>query len=131
MGIAVHIGSQLVSLAPYRAAFERVAGAVRDLRAAGMAVRRVDLGGGIGIDYRGETTIALGDYAALVEELSTLQKAELSSQLEVLGIERFQPFLLAALALMMAIELIPDRIVAKVAKKRTAMHERWSAASGQ
>lgn len=69
VGIAVHIGSQLVSLAPYRAAFERVAGAVRDLRAAGMAVRRVDLGGGIGIDYRGETTIRFDDYAALVEEL--------------------------------------------------------------
>jgi len=71
------------------------------------------------------------ELAALVSELNTLQKGELSSQIEILGIERFQPFLLAALALMMAMELIPDRIVAKVARKRAAMHERWSAASGQ
>jgi Ca-activated chloride channel family protein len=71
------------------------------------------------------------ELGALVEELGTLQKAELSSQLEILGIERFQPFLLAALALMIATELIPDRVVAKVARKRAAMHERWSAASNQ
>jgi Ca-activated chloride channel family protein len=71
------------------------------------------------------------ELGALVDELNALQKAKLSSQLEILGIERFQPFLLAALALMIAIELIPDRIVTRVTRKRAAMHERWSAASGQ
>jgi Ca-activated chloride channel family protein len=72
------------------------------------------------------------ELTALVSELNTLQKSELSSQLEILGIERYQPFLLAALALMISMELIPDRIIGrKTSRKRTAMHERWSAASGQ
>ena len=65
-----------------------------------------------------------------MSELDRLQEAELSSQLEILGIERYQPFLLAALALMFAFELIPDRIMSRVAKKRAAMHERWLAATG-
>jgi diaminopimelate decarboxylase len=52
VGIALHIGSQILSLAPYRAAFARAAALVRDLRAAGLAVSRVDCGGGLGIGYR-------------------------------------------------------------------------------
>jgi Ca-activated chloride channel family protein len=72
-----------------------------------------------------------GELDALVEELDALQKAELASLLEVRGIERFQPFLLAALALMVAIEGIPDRLERRAAKKRAAMHAQWSKASGQ
>jgi Ca-activated chloride channel family protein len=64
----------------------------------------------------------------LVSELDTLQKAAISTQLEVRGIERFQTFLLAALALMIAIELIPDRVVRRLVRKRSAMHTQWSAA---
>ncbi len=51
VGIDVHIGSQLTELAPFRAAFDRVAGLVRELRAAGHAIARLDLGGGLGIPY--------------------------------------------------------------------------------
>lgn len=54
VGLAVHIGSQVLSLAPYRAAYARIAGLVRDLRAAGHAVSTVDCGGGLGIGYRNE-----------------------------------------------------------------------------
>ncbi|HYZ39766.1 MAG TPA: alanine racemase, partial [Stellaceae bacterium] len=54
VGLAVHIGSQLTDLAPYRRAFERIAELVLDLRASGDAVSRVDLGGGIGVRYRAE-----------------------------------------------------------------------------
>jgi diaminopimelate decarboxylase len=64
--VAVHIGSQLTDLAPFRAAFERVADLVTALRADGHDIRRVDLGGGLGISYRGETPPSLSDYAALV-----------------------------------------------------------------
>jgi Ca-activated chloride channel family protein len=71
------------------------------------------------------------ELAALVDELGTLQKAALASQMEVFGIERFQIFLLAVLVMMVIIELIPDRIQRQAAAKRTAMHERWSAARGQ
>src|SRR5205085_6797426 len=49
VGLAVHIGSQLVSLDPYREAFAHLAELILELRAAGLAVRRLDLGGGLGI----------------------------------------------------------------------------------
>jgi diaminopimelate decarboxylase len=51
-GIAVHIGSQLQSLAPLERAFERVGTLVADLRAAGHTITHVDLGGGLGVRYR-------------------------------------------------------------------------------
>jgi len=54
VGIATHIGSQILSLAPYRAAYARMAALVRTLRAAGQVVDIVDCGGGLGIGYRDE-----------------------------------------------------------------------------
>ena len=69
LGLALHIGSQLTDIAPYRAAFEKIAELARTLRKAGLTVERIDLGGGIGIAYRDERTISLEDYAALVREL--------------------------------------------------------------
>ncbi len=71
------------------------------------------------------------ELAVLVSELNTLQKAELSTRVETWGIERFQSFLLVALVAMIAMELIPDRITHKVAKKRSAMRGHWSAVSSQ
>jgi diaminopimelate decarboxylase len=54
VGLAVHIGSQILSLAPYRAAFGRLADLVRALHAAGQTVTVVDCGGGLGIPYCNE-----------------------------------------------------------------------------
>jgi diaminopimelate decarboxylase len=68
VGLAVHIGSQLTDLAPYRRAFERLAALVQSLRRDGLAVDRVDLGGGLGISYRGEHPPALEEYANVVRE---------------------------------------------------------------
>jgi diaminopimelate decarboxylase len=51
VGIDVHIGSQLTDLAPYRAAYEKVAELTKVLRADGHDIRRLDLGGGLGIPY--------------------------------------------------------------------------------
>lgn len=76
-------------------------------------------------------TASGGELAALVTELNTLQKAEISSLLEVTMIERFQPILLIAVALMVAIEFIPDRVARKVAKKRAAMRGEMSTVGGQ
>lgn len=67
-GLAVHIGSQLLSVAPYRAAFGRLADQVRTLRAAGHEVSSLDLGGGVGITYRDEEPPRFEDYAAVVRE---------------------------------------------------------------
>ena len=66
--IATHIGSQLTSLKPYREAFAIVADLVRELRAAGHTVSRLDLGGGLGISYEGESIPEMSDYAAVVRE---------------------------------------------------------------
>jgi diaminopimelate decarboxylase len=66
VGVAMHIGSQLTDLAPYRAAYRRMADLVRSLRAEGHDISRVDLGGGIGIDYSGDHTVDLAAYAAIV-----------------------------------------------------------------
>ena len=72
-GVAVHIGSQLTDLDPFRHAFRRIRGLVTDLRAAGHRVECLDVGGGLGIDYgdpaddsNGPPTAA--DYAAVVRE---------------------------------------------------------------
>lgn len=50
-GVTVHIGSQLTSLAPLEAAFERLGRLIRDLRAAGFDLQIADLGGGLGVPY--------------------------------------------------------------------------------
>ena len=54
VGVATHIGSQILDLAPYRAAYARIAELVRTIRGMGYRVDSVDCGGGLGIPYRGE-----------------------------------------------------------------------------
>lgn len=66
VGVHVHIGSQLTDLAPYEATFVRLAELVSALRAAGHNIRRVDLGGGLGIRYDDETAPDPQLYAAMV-----------------------------------------------------------------
>ena len=51
VGIDVHIGSQLTDLAPYEAAYSKVAELTEVLRADGHDITRLDLGGGLGIPY--------------------------------------------------------------------------------
>ena len=70
-GIAVHIGSQLTSLDPLEAAFERVGRLVADLRAAGHSITHVDLGGGLGVSYRPEDNPpSMADYGAMVARVT-------------------------------------------------------------
>jgi diaminopimelate decarboxylase len=63
-GISAHIGSQILTLAPYRRALARLAGFVRDLKRAGLALRYVDCGGGLGIRYTNEQPPELAAFAA-------------------------------------------------------------------
>ena len=67
--VASHIGSQLTELGPYRAAFTRLVALVGELRAAGIDIKRLDLGGGLGIPYDGEEPPLPDAYAALVKEV--------------------------------------------------------------
>ena len=71
VGIHFHIGSQLTELDPIREASEIVADLVRSLKAAiGIELKFFDIGGGLGIRYKEETTIDPYDYAQAI--LSTL-----------------------------------------------------------
>src|SRR5690606_24084977 len=68
-GVSVHIGSQLLDLAPFREAFTRVASFVRELRAMGHNITTIDVGGGFGIRYHdGQEPPQLEDYAAIIRE---------------------------------------------------------------
>jgi diaminopimelate decarboxylase len=70
-GVAVHIGSQLQSLAPLERAFERVGRLVADLRAAGHTITHVDLGGGLGVRYRdGDNPPSPAEFGAMVERVT-------------------------------------------------------------
>ena len=68
VGVGAHIGSQLTDLAPLEATFALLGDLVARLRAAGLAVERVDLGGGLGIPYRVGDAVppTPSDYGALV-----------------------------------------------------------------
>lgn len=78
LGIAVHIGSQLTSLDPFRVAFNRVGDLIRELRASGLTVERLDLGGGLGITYLDETAPHPDEYAAMIGETTAGLDVELT-----------------------------------------------------
>jgi diaminopimelate decarboxylase len=62
-GISGHIGSQITKVAPFRAAATRLAGYFRDLSNEGIALRYLDIGGGLGIRYTNENPPSIEEYA--------------------------------------------------------------------
>ncbi len=80
VGLALHIGSQIMSMTPYRAAYSRAAELVRALRAAGQTVRMVDCGGGLGIGYRNEPAASPAAFAGAIR--TTLGGMDLSLAIE-------------------------------------------------
>ena len=71
VGIDVHIGSQLTDLAPFEAAYTKVAELTRRLRGEGHVIERLDLGGGLGIPYTrsNEAPPLPSDYGAMVKRV--------------------------------------------------------------
>ena len=69
IGIDVHIGSQLTDLAPFELAYQKVAELAEQLRFDGHDIRRLDLGGGLGIPYvqSNEAPPLPADYGKLIE----------------------------------------------------------------
>jgi len=82
VGLACHIGSQITDLTPLESAFKVLRQMTETLREKGMSVTRLDLGGGLGVPYYGETdTPPPADYIAMV-----------AGVLEGLGVEAaFEP----------------------------------------
>src|SRR6056297_2428322 len=70
IGIDVHIGSQLTELEPFRQAYQKVADLTEQLRAEGHDIRRLDLGGGLGIPYTrsNEAPPLPTEYGQLIKE---------------------------------------------------------------
>jgi len=62
-GIDCHIGSQLTSVKPYEAAFERMLAMVDQLASDGIELAHIDFGGGQGIKYKDETPLDINHWA--------------------------------------------------------------------
>jgi diaminopimelate decarboxylase len=77
IGVAMHIGSQLTDLAPLEQAFRRLIDLAQALKAEGIALDRLDLGGGLGIRYRDETPPTIEAYAAMVKRVTERSDAAL------------------------------------------------------
>ena len=69
--VSCHIGSQITELEPIQKAFSRVIDLVKDLRADGHTIERLDLGGGLGIPYDGDVPPPTpAEYASIVKNLT-------------------------------------------------------------
>lgn len=67
-GVDCHIGSQLTALEPFLDALDRVLVLVDRLAEHGIAIRHLDLGGGLGVRYQNEQPPCAGEYMAAVRK---------------------------------------------------------------
>ena len=68
VGLHVHIGSQITTIAPIAQTAAAIAALARELLAEGVPLEHLDLGGGLGIAYRpGERVVSVDEYAAVVQ----------------------------------------------------------------
>jgi diaminopimelate decarboxylase len=68
-GISAHIGSQILSLAPFRQALTRLARHFRELADSGIKLRYLDFGGGLGVRYANEKPFAPADYGKMITSI--------------------------------------------------------------
>lgn len=69
VGIDFHIGSQLTDIAPYKDALQKLLELCDSLKAQGIDLKHLDLGGGQGIRYRDEQPIDLNDWATAMDDV--------------------------------------------------------------
>ncbi len=80
VGIDCHIGSQLTETRPFLDALDKVLALVEKLKAAGITLKHLDLGGGLGIQYNNETPPEPAEYIGAI--LERLGETELEIMLE-------------------------------------------------
>ena len=68
-GISMHIGSQIVALEPFRSALRRLSAYITELRKAGVPLKYLDFGGGLGVRYTHEKPPSQEAYARMVAQL--------------------------------------------------------------
>jgi diaminopimelate decarboxylase len=69
VGVHHHIGSQITEVQPFVDALEKVVAFVKELKAAGMNIKYIDIGGGLGITYKDETPPQPRELAQAVQPL--------------------------------------------------------------
>ena len=69
VGVHQHIGSQITEVQPFIDALEKLVGFVKELRAAGMDITHINIGGGIGITYKDETPPLPKEVAAAIKPM--------------------------------------------------------------
>ncbi len=68
IAVGCHIGSQILDVEPFLAAFVKIRDLAEEFRSQGLPVTHLDLGGGVGIPYRGEPKPDLRRYADFLAE---------------------------------------------------------------
>jgi len=69
IGIDCHIGSQLTDLSPFLEAIEKLITMIKELRARGIDIRYLDVGGGLGIPYHQEEPPVPDAYGSAIVDL--------------------------------------------------------------
>ncbi|HUI45556.1 MAG TPA: diaminopimelate decarboxylase [Nitrospirota bacterium] len=69
IGVHQHIGSQITEVQPFVDALEKMIGFIKELRAAGIGIQYIDIGGGLGITYKDETPPLPRELAQAVQPL--------------------------------------------------------------
>lgn len=76
-GVDCHIGSQLTEIEPFLDALDRLLALIDTLAAQGVTIHHLDLGGGLGVQYRDEQPPLAGDYVQAVRERIAGRKLKL------------------------------------------------------
>ncbi|NNG42675.1 diaminopimelate decarboxylase [Pseudoalteromonas sp. NEC-BIFX-2020_002] len=77
-GVDCHIGSQLTEIKPFLEALDKVLALINDLKANGIELSHLDIGGGLGVPYNGETPPHPSEYVAhITDRLTDYQHLEL------------------------------------------------------
>ena len=74
IGVDCHIGSQLTEISPFLEALDKLLILIDDLAAQGITIKHLDLGGGLGVPYNGETPPEPAEYMkAIIERMNGRQ----------------------------------------------------------